>query len=348
MNKKMLITLGITGLMLINTGFSFATNSNVIEKSKKVDYSVSQDYYNSIEKTITENGKKYELQDVERKDNLKTESKKYETIEEKIVEASKKSSAINMFEETKNIEDDGFKGTISKEDSSIELTPADSYKEEYKVYLQRKYTNVSSNELNDVPKELKENGLTYYLVNPVWDVTETEEVDGKQVPVKYSGTMKYEGKNTRTVVTSYVAKVKYTGILEKQVKDTTTFTAKYKEIESAKPESTKENKKVDKVIPQAVVGTTGILCVCGIVLLNSKNVKIYNLIDGEYTLVRKAHLSENKMLVDLTPYNYQSRNYKVVISKSLYKKIRGKTVKFKYFDKQYNYNIQNREFEVLV
>ena len=31
-----------------------------------------------------------------------------------------------------------------------------------------------------------------------------------------------------------------------------------------------------------------------------------------------------------------------------YKKIRGKTVKFKYFDKQYNYNIQNREFEVMV
>ena len=98
----------------------------------------------------------------------------------------------------------------------------------------------------------------------------------------------------------------------------------------------------------AVVGTTGILCVCGIVLLNSKNVKIYNLIDGEYVLVRKAHLSEGKMFVDLTPYNYQSRSYKIIISKSLYKKIRGKTVKFKYFDKQYNYNIQNREFEVLV
>ena len=134
-------------------------------------------------------------------------------------------------------------------------------------------------------------------------------------------------------------------LIEKQVKDTTTFTAKYKEVESAKPETKKEE---NKVIPQAVVGTTGILCVCGIVLLNSKNVKIYNLIDGEYVLVRKAHLSESKMLVDLTPYNYQSRSYKIIVSKSLFKKIRGKTVKFKYFDKQYNYNIQNREFEVMV
>lgn len=345
MNKKMLVTLGVTGLMLVNVGFSFATSPNVIEKSKNVDYSVSQEYYDSIDKTIVENGIKYELQDVKRKDNLKTESKKYETTEEKIIDASNKSSAISFFDESKNIEDDGFKGTISRDDSSIELTPADSYREEYKVYLQRKYNDVSSNELNNIPKELKENGLTYYLVNPVWDVTETEEVDGNQVPVKYSGTMKYEGKNTRTIVTSYIAKVRYVGTLEKQVKDTTTFTAKYKEVENVKPETKKEE---EKVIPQAVFGTTGILCVCGIILLNSKNVKIYNLIDGEYVLVRKAHLSEGKMLVDLTPYNYQSRSYKIIISKSLYKKIRGKTVKFKYFDKQYNYNIQNREFEVLV
>lgn len=345
MNKKMLVTLGVTGLMLVNVGFSFATSPNVIEKSKKVDYSASQEYYDSMNKTIVENGKKYELQDIQRKDNLKTESKNYETTEEKIIDASYKSSAISYFDESKNIEDDGFKGTITRDDSSIELTPADSYKEEYKVYLQRKYTNVSSNELNNIPKEIKENGLTYYLVNPVWDVTETEEVDGSQVPVKYSGTMKYEGKNTRTIVTSYIAKVRYAGTLEKQVKDTTTFTAKYKEVESTKPETKKEE---NKVVPQAVVGTTGIICICGIVLLNSKNVKIYNLRDGEYVLVRKAHLSEGKMLVDLTPYNYQSRNYKILISKSLYKKIRGKTVKFKYFDKQYNYNIQNREFEVLV
>ena len=345
MNKKMLVTLGVTGLMLVNVSFSFATSPNVIEKSKKVDYSASQEYYDSINKTIVENGKKYELQDVQRKDNLKTECKNYETTEEKIIDASYKSSAISFFDESRNIEDDGFKGTISRDDSSIELTPADSYREEYKVYLQRKYTDVSSNELNNIPKEIKENGITYYLVNPVWDVTETEEVDGNSVPVKYSGTMKYEGKNTRTIVTSYIAKVRYTGTLEKQVKDTTTFTAKYKEVESDKPETKKEE---NKVIPQAVVGTTGLICVCGIVLLNSKNVKIYNLIDGEYVLVRKAHLSESKMLVDLTPYNYQSRSYKIIVSKSLFKKIRGKTVKFKYFDKQYNYNIQNREFEVMV
>lgn len=345
MNKKILLALGVTGLILVNVGFSFATSPNVIEKSKSVDYSVSQDYYNSIDKTIVENEKRYELQDIQRKDNLKTESKKYETTEEKIIDASYKSSAISFFDESKNIENDGFKGTISREDSSIELTPADSYQEEYKVYLQKKYVNVSSNELNNIPKELKENGLTYYLVNPVWDITETEDVDGNQVPVKYSGIMKYEGKDTRTIVTRYIAKIKYTGTLEKQIKDTTTFTAKYKEVESSKPETKKEE---NKVIPQAVVGTTGIICVCGIVLLNSKNVKIYNLIDGEYVLVRKAHLSESKMLVDLTPYNYQSRSYKIIVSKSLFKKIRGKNVKFKYFDKQYNYNIQNREFEVLV
>ena len=73
MNKKILLALGVTGLILVNVGFSFATSPNVIEKSKSVDYSVSQDYYNSIDKTIVENEKRYELQDIQRKDNLKTE-----------------------------------------------------------------------------------------------------------------------------------------------------------------------------------------------------------------------------------------------------------------------------------
>ena len=61
MNKKILVTLGVTGLILANVGFSFATSSNVIEKSKSVDYSMSQEYYDSIDKTIEENGIKYDL-----------------------------------------------------------------------------------------------------------------------------------------------------------------------------------------------------------------------------------------------------------------------------------------------
>lgn len=156
------------------------------------------------------------------------------------------------------------------------------------------------------------------------------------MPVKYNGTMYYEGIKTRTIVTSYLATIKYTGTLEKQVPDTTTFTVTYKEV------------KEYGFIASTILGTTGILFVSGIILFRSKNAKIYNLKDGEYKLIKKVHVNKDKLFIDLTPTNFQTKAYKVVLSKSLYKAIKDKNLKFKYFDKQNIYKVQNREFEILV
>ena len=52
--------------------------------------------------------------------------------------------------------------------------------------------------------------------------------------------------------------------------------------------------------------------------------------------------------MDLTPTNLQTRKYKIVLSKSLYRTIKGKNIKMKYFDKLQNYTILNKEFEIMV
>ena len=118
--------------------------------------------------------------------------------------------------------------------------------------------------------------------------------------------------------------------------DTTTFTVKYKEV-----------KEYGQII-SAIAGTSGIMLFSGIILFNIKNVKIYNLQDGEYKLVKRLHFNKNKMLIDLTPINFQTRSYKVKLSKSLYRAIKGKNVKFKYFDKYINSNIDKKEFEIIM
>lgn len=161
-------------------------------------------------------------------------------------------------------------------------------------------------------------------------------VSNNEVPVKYNGTMYYEGVKTRTIITSYTATVKYTGTLEKQVPDTTTFTMKYKEV-----------KEYGYIVP-TIVGTTGIIFVSGIIILKIKNTKIYNLKDGEYKLVKKVHINKDKLFIDLTPVNFQTRAYKIVLSKSLYKTIKGKTITLKYFDKKNTYKVENKEFEIIV
>ena len=337
MSKKILV---ITSLIIILLGcFSVCFASSDIQTLKIehiVDYKIADEFYDSINKTIVEDKICYELKNVDRVDNFKTLTKEQETIEERVTNTNNLDKVISLFNEAKDFEDDGYTGTLVRDNSTLKVQIKDSDQEEYKVYLQKSYDNIASNELNDIPKEIKENGTTYYLVNPVWNIAETEMVANNEVPVKYNGTMYYEGVKNKTIITSYLATVKYSGTLEKQVPDTTTFIAEYEEV-----------KEYGYIVP-AIVGTTSIIFFSGIILFGLKNVKVYNLQNGEYKLIKRLHLNKNKLLIDLTPTNLQTRSYKIVLSKSLYRMIKGKDVKFKYFDKVQNYTIVNKEFEIMV
>ena len=330
----------ITSVIMMLLGcFSICFASSELKTLKKehiVDYKIADEFYNSIEKTVVEDKVCYELKNIDRVDNFKTLTKEQEIIEERVTNTNNLDKVISLFNETKDFEYDGYSGTLTRDNSALKIQIKDSYQEEYKVYLQKSYDNVSSNELNDIPKEIKENGTTYYLVNPVWNIAETEIVSNSEVPVKYNGTMYYEGVKTKTIITSYLATVKYSGILEKQVPDTSTFVVEYEEV-----------KEYGYIVP-AIVGTTGIIFCSGIILFRLKNVKIYNLQNGEYRLVKRLHLNKDKLLIDLTPTSFQTRAYKIVLSKSLYRMIKNKNIKFKYFDKKHNHTIVNKEFEVMV
>ena len=337
MNKKILIITSIIMTLLGSFSVCFASSKlQTLKREYIVDYKIADEYYDSINKTVVEDKICYELKNVDRIDNFKTLTKDQETIEERLTNTNNLEKVISLFSETKDFEDDGYTGTLERDNSTLKVQIKDSYQEEYKVYLQKSYDNVPSNELNDIPKEIKENGTTYYLVNPVWNIAETEMVSNSEVPVKYNGTMYYEGVKTKTIITSYLATVKYTGTLEKQVPDTTTFTAEYEEV-----------KEYGYIVP-AIVGTTGIMFFSGIILFSLKNIKVYNLQNGEYKLIKRLHLDKDKLYLDLTPTSFQTRKYKIVLSKSLYKMIKGKSIKIKYFDTKNNYTVQNKEFEIMV
>ena len=337
MSKKILIITSIIIMLIGCFSVCFASSDlKTLERTDTVDYKVADEFYNNIDKTIVEDKVCYELRNIDRIDNFKTLIKEKETIEERVTNTDNLEKVISLFNETKDIEEDGYAGTLTRDNSTLKVEIKDSYQEEYKVYLQKSYDNVPSNELNDIPKEIKANGTTYYLVNPVWNIAETEMVSNNEVPIKYNGTMYYEGVKTKTIVTSYLVTIKYTGTISKEVLDTTTFTAKYEEV-----------KEYGYIVP-AIVGTTGIIFFSGIILFGLKNVKVYNLQDGEYKLIKRLHLNKDKLLIDLTPTNFQTRSYKVVLSKSLYRMIRNKNVKIKYFDKVQNYNALSKEFEIMV
>lgn len=335
----------IFGNMLISN----ATDNNLktFQEEKTIKVNQIEDYKETLEQKISKDGITYKLKDITEKENKKVVSKNKEITKDLIVKTTDKYEILNMFEQELNIKEDGYTGTLKIDNSSVTIKPNDSYREEYKVYYEKEYKNVKRNELNNIPKTIEKDNITYYLVDPVWTVSKTQIIDGQDVPVSYNGIMKYEAIKERTVVTNYIATVKYNGKLEKEVVDTVTLTMEYTEVPTQKTEEKQETK--NNVVAPTVATGTGILICSGIILISRKNVSIYNYKNNTWKLVRKTRVKANEKIVDITPQNEDiSRKYKIVLKNDLYNKWYGQNITVKYFDKQFICNVKNNEIEIIV
>ena len=346
------IILSVTILSAIigNMVISNATDNNLktFEYEKTVKVNQIENCKKELEKEINKDGITYKLEDIIEKENTKIVSRNKEITKELLVNTNDKYKVLNMFKQELNVKEDGYTGTLKIDNNSVTIKPNDSYREEYKVYYEKEYKNVKSNELNNIPKTIKKDNVTYYLVDPVWTVSKTQIIDGQDVPVLYNGVMKYEAIRERTVVTNYIATVKYNGKLKKEVVDTVTLTIKYTEVATEKSNIEKKTEETTNniVVPTVATGT-GIIIFSGIILISRKNILIYNYQNNNWKLIRKIKASGK--LIDITPQNNEiSRKYKIVLKNDLYNKWYGQNITVKYFDKQFICNIKENEIEIVV
>lgn len=334
----------IIGNMLISN----ATDNNLktFEEEKTIKVSQVEDYKKTLRQEINKDGITYKLENIVEKENIKVVYKNKEITKDLIVNTTDKDEVLDMFEQKLNVKEDEYTGTLKLDNLSISIKPNDSYREQYKVYYEEKYENVKSNELNDIPKTIKKDGIVYYLINPVWTVAETQNIDGQAVPVSYNGIMKYEAIKVRTIVSNYKATVKYSGELKKEVVDSVTFILQYEEIPIDKGEN--ENKQSNMLPTVATTGTGIILC-SGIILLSRKNVLIYNYKNNKWNLIKKTKIKNNETKINITPMRMEkSRKYKIVLNNRLFNKLRNQNIIIKYYDKQFICEVKEKEIEIMV
>ena len=266
MNKTKIVGLSILLLTLFSTNcFATTDNLKVHEINKTVSIEEAEQYRENIKNEITIDNVKYELQDITEQENKGIVSEEKEQTKQKVVYTNNKYDVLNMFESKIEMTEDEMSGTLELQNNSLNLKVNDSYIEQYKVSLTKNYENVPSNELNDVPKIVKENGTTYYLINPIWTVSQVEKVEGQDVPIAYNGEMQYEGIKERTIIKSYLATVSYKGTLEKEEVDSISFEITYKEVPQEITEEESPN-----YIPALATAGTGIVVVSGILLWRRK------------------------------------------------------------------------------
>lgn len=262
MNKTKIVGLSILLLTLFSTNcFATTTDLKVHKINKIVAIENAEQYRENIKNEITIGNVKYQLQDVSEQENKGIVSREKEQVKQKILYTNNKYDVLNMFESKIEVLENEMQGTLELQNNSLDIKVNDSYTEQYKVSLTKTYENVPSNELNDIPKTIEENRTTYYLINPIWTISQTEKVEEQDVPVAYNGEMQYEGIKERTIVKSYLATVNYKGTLKKEEVDSITFNITYKEIPQ------KEN---INYMPIVATAGTGIVVVSGIILWKRK------------------------------------------------------------------------------
>ncbi len=264
MNKSKI--LGVILLILIGFSRTCFASSNELksyEINEIVPVEKVEEYNKNIQNEITIDNVKYELEEVLKQENKKKSSEKESKIEQKIVYTNNKYNVLNMFENKIQVSKDGMSGELELNNNSVDIKVNDSYIEQYKVYKTKVYENVSSNELNYIPKIIEENGITYYLVNPIWSISKVEKIEGQDIPISYDGEMQYEGIKERRIVKNYLASVTYKGTLEKEVVESVTYNIKYKEI----PQEEKNNNYTPVIVASA---GGSILVISGIILWRRK------------------------------------------------------------------------------
>ena len=349
MDKVRVLSFFISLVMLL--GCTSLANNNELktfENQEVVPIEKVEEYKNSINEEIEFEGIRYKLNDIEQNENKKNTTKEKELTQTIIVTNNNKNAILKLFENKKSINEDGYVGTLELQRDSLQIRENESYTEEYKETIKRTYNNVSQNELNDIPKQIVENGVTYYLVKPIWNIATTEKIGNNEVPVSYNGIMNYETVKKRTVVKSYKATVNYKGVLQKDVIDSIIITTKYEEIpkEEIKEEIPTKN---DYTTPIIAGTTTSIIIYSGIIILKRKNVKVFNYDeDGNCKIIKRTRLNNKELVVDITPLRLGTNKYKIELSTQIFNEIKGKNITIKYFDKQFIVEVKDRIFDISV
>lgn len=266
MNKTKILQISMLLLMIFTTScFATTEELKIHEESKTIIAEDVEQYKNNIPNEITIDNVKYQLQDIEQHENKDIIKLEKEETEQQIVNTNNKYDALTLFDSKKEVSQDGMIGILELQNDSLDLKVNDSYTQQYKVSLIKRYENVSSNELNDVPKTITQNNITYYLTNPIWSVSKVKKIEGQDVPISYNGRMYYTGIQEKTIIKNYIAEVKYKGTLEKEEIKSVSFNLRYKEIP--------QEEKAD-YIPVVATAGTGIVVISGIILWKRKNNKI--------------------------------------------------------------------------
>ena len=199
-----------------------------------------------------------------------------------------------MLADTKEITtEDGFTGTLKLDTGSITVEPAGYKNNSWTVSATRTYPNLSSMDLEYIPKTTTENGRTLNFSTVDWQTDNTENVDDDTIGNRFSAVVTYTGTASSRNVTGYTVTAQYSGEVEKVLLDKVQYVAVFHGTPLVVQEAEVEEVPTMNWRYLAIPGGLILLCLAGFAAAKIKNRKkgqnedetIY---DADYKVVKSS------------------------------------------------------------
>lgn len=298
--KKTITIMAVFLLLSMNTAFaaeypsqvSYNLNNGIFEVRKTYEMQVDEEPSAQAKQSFEQDGYSFVLTDMLRQELPEQESKAYtETVT--VNSGSKELMAIlPLLADTKEITtEDGFTGTLKLDTSTIIVESAGYKNNSWTVSATRTYPNLSSMDLEYIPKTTTENGRTLNFSTVDWQTDNTETVDDDTIGNRFSAVVTYTGTASSRNVTGYTVTAQYSGEVEKVSLDKVQYVAVFHGTPIA-PQEVEEAPVMDWRY-LAILGGLVLLCLAGFIVAKIKNKKkgqnedetIY---DADYQVVKSG------------------------------------------------------------
>ena len=298
--KKTITIMAVFLLLSMNTVFaaeypsqvSYNLNNGIFEVRKTYEMQVDEEPSAQAKQSFEQDGYSFVLTDMLRQELPEQQSKEYTETVTVSSESKELTAILPLLADTKAVTtEDGFTGTLKLDTGSITVEPAGYKNNSLTVSATRTYPNLSSMDLEYIPKTTTENGRTLNFSTVDWQTDNTENVDDDTIGNRFSAVVTYTGTASSRNVTGYTVTAQYSGEVKKVSLDKVQYVAVFHGTPIAPQEVAKESVMDWRYL--AIPGGLVLLCLVGFITAKIKNKrkgqnKDETIYDADYKVVKSS------------------------------------------------------------
>lgn len=268
---------------------SYSMNNGIFEVRKTYELPVDQEPSMQAKQSFEQDGYSFTLTDLLRQELPEQQSKEYTETVTVSSESKELTAILPLLADTKAVTtEDGFTGTLKLDTGSITVEPAGYKNNSWTVSATRTYPNLSSMDLEYIPKTTTENGRTLNSSTVDWQTDNTENVDDDAIGDRFSAIVTYTGTASSRNVTGYTVTAQYSGEVKKVSLDKVQYVAVFHGTPLVVPEVEVEEAPTMDWRYLAIPGGLMLLCLAGFTAAKIKNRKKgkhddETILDADYT-----------------------------------------------------------------